>query len=1008
MYGVDGMMCNVNTIRRYAVACLCASFIGTVISDCPIPSKPPSNGRMIFQSRKDVNMTIAPENYLLRFRCYKGFVMHGSKAIVCISDEWTNDFPSCLRMSCAEPLSIQNGNYYINTGVSDKPVIGSTVNYSCDPGYEFTNDSNPILTCHFFSDGVNDAQWKGAVPTCIEKESCPDPGVSVDGTREGDCCFIGDVLEFSCNEDFELVGKDKIICLPGTIWSSPRPLCRPLSDYCKLPPPIPHGVAVLLQIDKMEKKNDYYLPGEEVQVKCEPGYRYSDPPEYIYCEEENMWEKDFKECIKSFCDRPRPLNNGTIPEIESTNATEFPYNFEITYICDQGFRLTGDSWTFCDSTGWYGITPRCEEVFCPDPGFPEHGTRVGDSFTVGAKVSFKCFMEFQLIGSFERYCLPNGRWSGELARCNNPDNYCENPGIPINGMKNSSSYDMGDLVGFTCFKGYNLIGSEVRKCLPSREWSGQVTQCIGKYDFDNSLSVSETLTEAIAAKEKDQNKKLQEYREALFSTFHNGSTPMAKALSLSYTGRYIFYFAFDVSGSVRETNFRRSIQFAKAIVKRVGITKQGARAGALTFSSSSQIKFLPIQYETTQEVLEALDNLKYTGGGTAASSALAQIRLELIPLADEIFSKKGIKTVIFILTDGKANMGGDPQEQAELLKQAGVEIYCIGVTNSFHAASLYKIASLPIEEHVFILQDYATMSYLIEQITNGSIDYSKCGLGLENVAKPKHRGRIVGGLKASEHWPWMAAIYFRDQKLSNKLQCGGSIVHKKYILTAAHCLFSKEQIERKPKEVIVKLGLMDVKNHSSLQEFEIERIHIHPLYPRTAILDYDMALLELKRPIQFNAMVRPICLPPRELPEKSTLYKSGENAIATGWGHSGVMQKFEDVEGIPEDHLKEIVLPIQPIDKCNETIKNNNLMQDVFTERMFCAGDGGGGNDTCKGDSGGPLMQSQMNEKEGNTYWTQIGIISWGIGCGLANTYGYYTHVQKLHDWVMSIFQSAK
>ncbi|GFU28917.1 suppressor of tumorigenicity 14 [Trichonephila clavipes] len=145
-----------------------------------------------------------------------------------------------------------------------------------------------------------------------------------------------------------------------------------------------------------------------------------------------------------------------------------------------------------------------------------------------------------------------------------------------------------------------------------------------------------------------------------------------------------------------------------------------------------------------------------------------------------------------------------------------------------------------------------------------------------------------------------------------------------------------------------------------------------------------------------------------ELPEKSTLYKAGENAIATGWGHSGVVHKFEDVEGVPEDQLKEILLPIQSMDKCNETIKNNNLRQNVFTERMFCAGDGGGGNDTCKGDSGGPLMQSQMNEKEGHKYWTQIGVISWGIGCGLANTYGYYTHVQKLHDWVMSIIQSAE
>ena len=59
-----------------------------------------------------------------------------------------------------------------------------------------------------------------------------------------------------------------------------------------------------------------------------------------------------------------------------------------------------------------------------------------------------------------------------------------------------------------------------------------------------------------------------------------------------------------------------------------------------------------------------------------------------------------------------------------------------------------------------------------------------------------------------------------------------------------------------------------------------------------------------------------------------------------------------------------------------------------------------GGNDTCKGDSGGPLMQSQLNS-DGYLFWTQLGIVSWGVdGCGKENTYGYYTHVQRLRPWI--------
>lgn len=56
-------------------------------------------------------------------------------------------------------------------------------------------------------------------------------------------------------------------------------------------------------------------------------------------------------------------------------------------------------------------------IHCPDPGLPEDGFRTGDSFEVGAKVRFKCFTGYYLLGSFERYCKPNGQWSGELSRC---------------------------------------------------------------------------------------------------------------------------------------------------------------------------------------------------------------------------------------------------------------------------------------------------------------------------------------------------------------------------------------------------------------------------------------------------------------------------------------------------------------------------------------------------------------------------------------------------------------
>ncbi|GIX91044.1 CUB and sushi domain-containing protein 3 [Caerostris extrusa] len=226
--------------------------------------------------------------------------------------------------------------------------------------------------------------------------------------------------------------------------------------------------------------------------------------------------------IESICDPPEPLNHGTIPEIESSNRTEYPFNFELTYLCDKGFRLIGDSWRFCNTQRWSGTNPYCEEILCPDPGVPEHGTRTGENFSIGEKVTFKCFMGYELIGSFERYCKQNGQWSGELARCDHPTNYCPDLGIPINGRKNSSSYEMGDTVSFKCSSKTYLIGSEVRECLPSRAWSGTEAKCIGPHDFDNKAKVSEILKQAMAEKEAEQKRKLEEYHKAVQNSGPSG------------------------------------------------------------------------------------------------------------------------------------------------------------------------------------------------------------------------------------------------------------------------------------------------------------------------------------------------------------------------------------------------------------------------------------------------------------------------------------------------------
>lgn len=68
----------------------------------------------------------------------------------------------------------------------------------------------------------------------------------------------------------------------------------------------------------------------------------------------------------------------------------------------------------------------------------------------------------------------------------------------------------------------------------------------------------------------------------------------------------------------------------------------------------------------------------------------------------------------------------------------------------------------------------------------------------------------------------------------------------------------------------------------------------------------------------------------------------------------------------------------------------------------MCAG-GQGGKDSCKGDSGGPLM---WENQRGKKFYELVGVVSFGpFPCGEENEPGVYT---KVHEYIPWIRQNVK
>jgi secreted trypsin-like serine protease len=228
---------------------------------------------------------------------------------------------------------------------------------------------------------------------------------------------------------------------------------------------------------------------------------------------------------------------------------------------------------------------------------------------------------------------------------------------------------------------------------------------------------------------------------------------------------------------------------------------------------------------------------------------------------------------------------------------------------------------------------------------------------------------IVGGEPASPgEFPWMAAIVDEDGAF-----CGGALIDREWVLTAAHCFFSEPEYDDEiatqeyfPGDFQIVLGAVDVTDGSG-QTLEVTAI-IEPGFNGGDTKD--IALLKLARPanIDGEAIATISFNTDKSFPPFKTV------STVAGWGAMRT-------NGPASDILRKVSVPVVACDSEDSPVE------------FICAG-GVSRKDTCYGDSGGPLFVSRADSKES----IAVGITSFGQErCGRVSD---YTRISTYATWI--------
>ena len=242
------------------------------------------------------------------------------------------------------------------------------------------------------------------------------------------------------------------------------------------------------------------------------------------------------------------------------------------------------------------------------------------------------------------------------------------------------------------------------------------------------------------------------------------------------------------------------------------------------------------------------------------------------------------------------------------------------------------------------------------------------------AARAQINPQIVGGTPTTaEARPYNVVLATRQGVF-----CGGSIIKPDRILTAQHCTFDPDGIPFRASDLVVVAGLTTLSERGQSRAVaSIERV------PGFDIFGFnqrgkDLAVLTLTSPLTLGPRVQVIDYAFTGMDGR--LEREGTPVTVAGFGST----RFG---GPGSDRLLEVTVPVANRRAASQAYR--------FPIRQDFLPAGGGRRDSCQGDSGSALVASRPDGS-----LVQVGLVSFGEGCGMPGFPGIYTRVRKFRAFI--------